>query len=69
MKYKYTGKVPAVVLIGDALVSVLPQEIVEGVQLPSSHFSAVVPIPPKKKEVKKKEKKVNATNTDTSSLG
>jgi hypothetical protein len=69
VKYKYTGKIPAVLLINDALVSVAPGELIEGAGLPSSHFAAVMPTSPKKKVVKKKENKVDATNTDTSSMG
>jgi len=74
MKYKYTGRVPAVVLVDDDFLTIHPGEIREFIIPPASTHFITVGVDGKKikKVVKKtpqKKEKINAINTDTSGLG
>ena len=74
MKYKYTGRIPAVILVEDDFVTIKPGEIREFVSPPATqNFSPVVEESKKPKKVAKKTTKkkenINATDTNTSSMG
>jgi len=43
MKYKYTGKLDILILIGNHLQKVKEGEVVESKQLPSSEFICITP--------------------------
>ena len=64
MKYKYTGSVPAVLLVENELNKILPGTEVELEETPSDHFLAIHP-PVRKtvvKTVSKIEKKQEIKN-------
>ena len=74
MKYKYTGRVPAVVLVEDEFLTLQPGDIREFIIPPASTHFITVGVDGKKekkavKKISQKKEKINATNADTSSLG
>jgi len=71
MKYKYLGKIPAIILIGEDLGRVAPGEEVVLEAAPSTFFVPSTKPKPRPKEVKAKKQQdlTDATTTKPSRLG
>jgi len=67
MKYKYIGKFPAIILVGEKLKKVDPGEEINVQVAPSQHFILVPPPKPKPlsdkpKPIKKQQEVIHATS-------
>ena len=73
MKYKYVGKVPAIMLVGKGLKKISPGGEIDVPVAPSPYLINISESKPKsfsKKVKPKKQQEVSrATNTESSSLG